>query len=154
MKYILIIIMLFFSTFYIGCDDKPLVVDPHNKDLINVSLDELKATLPGNWLLTWETRCGFLPCYNIYYTAGQQDVFSFLPLDTVKRVTASGVTLVYDKATITRSTPDNIWFYSMAGGLRNWAFLKIRNDTLIAEIDYSQGSQCYLVGSHKSCFLF
>ena len=72
-------------------------------------------------------------------------MFYFLPQDSVKRIKADGTIKVYDKAQISKTQPDNFWFYSMDGGLTSWAFLSIRNDTLIARIDGGGGSQSYLI---------
>jgi hypothetical protein len=137
-------IMALFS--YASCKkSSDPVVDTHNRTLVNIPLEELKTILAGNWLLKKERICGFRPCYDTVYTFGQEDVFSFLPLDSVKRVKADATVLVYDKAVISKSSYDNSWVYTMYGGLRSWSFQEIKNDTLLATIDYSQGSVSYLV---------
>ena len=147
MKQIIIIFLAITILNMVSCGDKPNVttIDPHNRTLINIPLGELKSILSGNWLLKKEKICGFAPCYDTIYNVGQEDILSFLPLDSVKRVKADATVLVYDKAVISKSSYDNSWVYSMAGGLRNWSFQEIKNDTLIGRIDWGQGSQSYLV---------
>lgn len=142
------ILILFFAIAILvvaGCKDKPETIDPHNRTLVNIPLTDLKNILAGNWLLKKEKICGFAPCYDTIYSIGQEDIFSFLPADSVKRIKADGTILVYDKAIISKSSLDSSWIYTMAGGLRNWKFSFLKNDTLVAAIDYSQGSISYLV---------
>ncbi len=144
MKQIIIIFLTITLLSIVSCGDKPNVttIDPHNRTLINIPLGELKTILAGNWLLIREIQCGVVGCFPINYPAGQEDIFSFLIQDSVKRARYNGIILVYDKAIISKSSSDNSWVYSMAGGLRTWSFQEIKNDTLIARIDLGES---YLV---------
>lgn len=113
--------------------------------MVNIELSELKTILSGTWLIKRDYNCGVVGCNTTIYSVGQEDIFYFLPQDSVKRTLANGSICVYDKAKILRSTPDNYWYYSMYGGLTSWAFLAIKNDTLIATIDGDVGSESLLV---------
>jgi hypothetical protein len=142
----LFIILLFFAT--LSCKKKSIplpVIDSKNRTLINIPLEELKSLLAGNWFLTKKRDCGVAGCFNTTYNSGEEDLVSFLPQDSVKRVKANGVILVYDKASISKSTYDNSWVYEMAGGLQIWTFQEIKNDTLLAEFNQAQGRISYLI---------
>ena len=130
-----------------SCRDKPIIVaGPINRTLINIPVDELKIILAGNWLLKKERICGFPGCTTTTFLSGQEDVLSFLPLDSVKHVRANGVIVVYDKAIITKANNyDSSWVYSMHGGFVAWSFQKIQNDTLIMVRDGGGGSASYLI---------
>lgn len=148
MKRLIIILLTSAFLSIVSCNDKPNVttIDPSNRTLINIPLDELKTILAGNWLLKKSRDCGVAGCFTSTYPAGQEDIFSFLQQDSVKRVRGiNNVVLVYDKASISKSSFNNAWIYEMAGGLRNWVFIEIKNDTLLAEIDQSQGGISHLV---------
>jgi hypothetical protein len=119
-------------------------VDTRNRTLINIPLDELKSILAGSWLLKKDIDCGVAGCFTTTYAVGQEDIFSFLPQDSVKRTKANGTILVYDKAIISKSSFDNAWIYEMAGGLTVWSFKRIANDTLILN-KAGLGSETYLV---------
>lgn len=119
-------------------------IDPHNRTLVNIPLDELKSILAGNWLLKKDIDCGVAGCFTTTYAAGQEDIFSFLAQDSVKLVKANSTILVYDKAIISKTSLDNTWLYQMYGGLVAWEFQKIKNDTLILN-KAGLGSESYLV---------
>ena len=90
---------------YASCKkNKDAVVDTHNRTLINIPLDELKSILAGSWLLKKDIDCGVAGCFTTTYASGQEDIFSFLPQDSVKRVKSNGTILVYDKAIISKSS--------------------------------------------------
>ncbi len=120
------------------------VVDTHNRTLVNIPLDELKSILAGNWLLKKKIDCGVAGCFTTIYPTGQEDIFSFLSQDSVKRVKSNGTVLVYDKAIITKSSFDNAWIYDMYGGLVSWSFQEIKNDTLLIG-HYGSGENGYLI---------
>ena len=146
MKQLIIIFLTITFLSIVSCGDKPnvTIIDPHNRTLVNIPLDELKSILAGNWLLKKDIDCGVAGCFTTTFAAGQEDIFSFLPQDSVKRTKANGMVLVYDKAIITKSNFDNTWFYSMYGGLVGWSFQEIKNDTLVLN-KAGLGSQSYLI---------
>lgn len=118
---------------------------PITRTLIGIPLDTLRKLLAGDWLQKTETICGGAGCNNTIYVSGQEDVFSFLTLDTLKKVKANGTLAIYDKATITVSTFDNSWVYKMHGGLSTLSFTQILNDTLILRPNGGGGSEGRLV---------
>lgn len=127
------LIIFFFAPIIItGCKEKPQPTDSHNRSLENIPFNELKTILSGKWLLKKDINCGFVGCYTTNFPAGQQDTFSFLQQDSVRQVKPNGtVVVVYDKAIIWKHPQDSVWVYEMYGGLVTWAFLNIKNDTLI-----------------------
>lgn len=141
------LILFFFLFCFFSCkkSNPTNQIDPHNKSLSNIELPELKSILSGTWLLKRDYNCGIAGCNTTIYSSGQEDIFYFLPQDSVKRTRTDGTIRVFDKAIISKTQPDNFWFYSMNGGITNWAFMSIKNDTLIAEIDGGGGSQSYLI---------
>jgi hypothetical protein len=74
------------------------------------------------------------------------DFVSFLPNDTVKRVT-NGITTIYEKAVISReyifAFNDTGYLFSMGGGFQLWAMDQIKNDSLV--IDDGSQTTYYLV---------
>lgn len=145
-KKISLIHFLFTFCFFSCNKNKPSnSIDPHNRSLENIDLNELKTMLSGTWLLKRDRNCGFAGCTTTIFPSGQEDIFYFLPQDSVRRIKANGTILVSDKAAISKSQPDNLWFYGMNGGLTSWAFMSIKNDTLIAVIDGGGGSESYLI---------
>jgi hypothetical protein len=135
-KFFFIILSVLALFIYLSCTkDKTQQEDPHNHSLLNVSLEKIKTTLYGNWLLKKSRICGFAGCTNQIFPNGQEDIFKFLPNDSVQRIKADGQILVNTKAVITKErhagTSDSIWVYEMYGGAIAWGFLEIKNDTLI-----------------------
>lgn len=144
MKTTLLFLLGFTLVLVYGCKDKPTVVDKRNRTLVNIPLAELKNILAGNWLLVKDYDCGVVGCTSTNIPFGQQDTYSFLQQDSVRQTKPNGNVVVYDKAIISKTNIDNLWLYDMYGGLVSWAFLEIKNDTLILN-KAGQGSQSYLV---------
>jgi hypothetical protein len=121
--------------------------DPSNRTLINIPLAELRNILKGDWLLKKSSICGVAGCSYYNVPAGQENIFSFLPLDSVKQVSSTGTVLVYDKAVITQSGFDNAWVYQMSGNGGSsikWEFTQIKNDTLLGRTNQAQGGELFL----------
>ena len=144
MKYILLLLITFFTISVISCeknkninpieivDTKP-AIDPKNRTLIGVPLDTLRKVLAGTWLQKSRTLCGVAGCIPTTYLPGQEDTYYFLPQDTVKRVKPNGVVNLYGKAQIVVSTYDSSWTYLLGNGTVSLNFYKISNDTLLLD---------------------
>ena len=120
------------------------IIDNRNRSLINIPLAELKSILSGTWLLKKRIDCGIAGCVTTTIANGQEDIFYFLPQDSVKRTNASGTVIVYDKAIISKTNPDNTWYYLMNNGLQSWEFFEIKNDTLLLN-SAGLGSRSFLI---------
>ena len=144
MKYILLLLITFFTISVISCKkcktvnaieivDTTPAIDLKNRTLIGVPLDTLRKALAGTWLQKSRTVCGITGCFTTIYGIGQEDTYYFLPQDTVKRVKPNGVVNLYGKAEIFVSTYDSSWNYSFAGGTFGLSFYRINNDTLLLD---------------------
>lgn len=124
---------------------KSTPIDSRNRDLKNIPLTELKSILAGTWLMKKKIDCGFAGCFTTNLPIGQEDIFSFLPEDSVKRVRGTdGAVMVYQKAVISKSTYDNSWYYEMRGGLEIWPIQELKNDTLLIG-EYGFGEYGFLI---------
>ena len=140
--------MIFTILLFVSCKKNTTTTDPaidySNRSLINIPLAELKSILSGTWLLKKKVDCGVAGCFTTTFTNGQEDIFYFLPQDSVKRTKADGTIIVYDKAIISKTNPDNTWYYLMNNGLQSWEFFEIKNDTLLLN-PAGMGSRSYLI---------
>jgi hypothetical protein len=95
-------------------------------------LNEIRAAIAGTWEFKRACGCGFVGCSCGAWPAG--DFVSFLPDDTVKRVT-NGTITIYEKAVITRqyiyAFNDTGYLFSMGNGYELWAMDMIKNDSLV-----------------------
>jgi hypothetical protein len=104
---------------------------PINKDLVGVPLDTLRKYITGVWLRKSRELCGVAGCNTTLYANGEEDSYHFIPIDTIKRVSATGVVTIYAKADVAVSATDNSWIYRVPNSIYNINIYRITNDTLI-----------------------
>lgn len=114
----------------------------HVVNLLNKSLDEIRAEIAGTWKLQYDSSNGFGgPMKNIPVN-GEYRYYSFLTNDTIK-LNINGNILVYQKATITKGHyppyPNDVYIFWFGAGAFAWVMDQKRNDTLIIENGYLSG---------------
>lgn len=145
-NYLILLITATLVFHFASCKKDHTGQNSHTYNLLNKSLDEIKALIAGTWKFQYDSSNGFAGPQrnphtpNTYYT--NNSYLTFLTKDTLVW-TVNGNLFLRDTATITkiRYAPynDSVYLFVYAQGAYAWMIDQIRNDTLVIEAGFLSG---------------
>jgi hypothetical protein len=137
-----VLLLVVFGLFVSSSCHKNSERNIHVVNLLDKSLDEIRAEIAGTWKVQYDSSNGIAGPQKGIPMNGNYEIFSFLPNDTVK-INKNGTILVYEKATISKepsfSYPFEVYIYRFGGGAFAWTMDQKRNDTLVIEAGFLSG---------------